>query len=166
MDGWTKPIIQYPVWHESDLSWAGWGIQFQNFVLKNLLMILSNSRNSEKFPCSGIFSCLVELSWIVGKILNFICLQSWKNALFSQKIWPFHRTFAGSIVFTMNGLVNIGMDHPKLLIIVCEVVGENAWGVDECGEGGEVGGVAGGGDGHQDVRRREPYSSVAHLHTN
>ena len=33
---------------------------------------------------------------------------------------------AGIIVFTMNSLVNIGMDHPKLLIIVCEVVGENA----------------------------------------
>ena len=70
---------------------------------------------------------------------------------------------AGIIVFTMNSLVNKGMDHPKFLIIVCEVVGENAWGVDECGEGGEVGGVAGGGDGHQDVRRREPFSGVANL---
>ena len=45
----------------------------------------------------------------------------------------------------MNRIVDKISDHGHFLLIVCVVVGENTRGVDEHGDGGEVGGVAGVG---------------------
>ena len=53
--------------------------------------------------------------------------------------------------FTMDSAVDKVHDHGQLLFVVCEVVEENARGVDEQGDGGEVGGVAGGGVGHDNL---------------
>ena len=51
----------------------------------------------------------------------------------------------------MNRIVDKIPDHGYFLLIVCVVVEENARGVDEHGDGGEVGGVAGGGVGHDNL---------------
>ena len=52
----------YAIWSKFDHI-LQFSRQFSNFVLKNLLMMVSNFHNSEKFPrallaCSRVFSCL------------------------------------------------------------------------------------------------------------
>ena len=51
----------------------------------------------------------------------------------------------------MNRFVDKIPDHGQFLLIVCVVVEENARGVYERGDRGEVGGVAGGGVGHDNL---------------
>ena len=51
----------------------------------------------------------------------------------------------------MNRIVDKIPDHGQFLLIVCVVVKENARCVDHHGDGGEVGGVAGGGEGHDNL---------------
>ena len=51
----------------------------------------------------------------------------------------------------MDSAVDKVHDHGHFLFVVCVVVEENARGVDEQGDGGEVGGVADGGVGHDNL---------------